>query len=205
LHVIDRALIAGIAVVAAAVLGCAGSPPVATSGDPSSSAIVTITVPPTEAATATIVATPPGAATAGPSAAASGDASDEPSASPDGSGPPKATLSVEGGDAVTGQLGTYTWGGAGSDSPWLRGAPLKAGPGEPLTMTLSDGVAAGQWTARRLPAGSEGAPGAISLGTGPGAPVTFPSPRKGTWSVQVTVEFGGGQGSASYYWRLDVK
>ena len=56
-------------------------------------------------------------------------------------------------------------------------------------MTLGDGVRHGQWTARRVPAGAEGAPGATSLGTGPGAPVTFPSPRKGTWSVEVTVEF----------------
>jgi hypothetical protein len=113
-------------------------------------------------------------------------------------------LGVEGGDPVTGQLGTYTWGDGGSDSPWLPGAPLKAAAGEPLTMTLGGGVGVARWTARRVAAGSEGAPGATSLGTGRAAPVTFPSPKKGTWSVQVTVEFEGGVGSANYYWQLDV-
>ena len=178
---IDRALIAGIAVVAAAVLGCAGSPPVATSGDPSSSAIVTITVPPTEAATATIVATPPGAATAGPSAAASGDASDEPSASPDGSGPPKATLSVEGGDAGDRAARDLHVGWRRLGQPMAARSTAEGRPRGAADHDTERRVAAGQWTARRLPAGSEGAPGAISLGTGPGAPVTFPSPRKGTW------------------------
>src|SRR4051812_23157240 len=147
-----------------------------------------------------------GATSSGPTTSrASADPSDERPASPDGSGPPQATLRVEGGDPVTGQLGTYTWGGAGSDSPWLRGAPLKAAAGEPLKMTLRDGVAIARRTARRVPAGSEGGPGATSLGMGPAGPVTFEAPKKGNWSVQVTVEFGGHQGSASYYWQLDVK
>ena len=33
--------------------------------------------------------------------------------------PPAASIAVEGGDPVTGQLGTFTWGDGGSDSPWL--------------------------------------------------------------------------------------
>ena len=37
--------------------------------------------------------------------------------------PPAATLAVEGGDPVAGQLGSFTWNGGGSDSPWLPGAP----------------------------------------------------------------------------------
>ena len=35
--------------------------------------------------------------------------------------PPAATLAAEGGDPVAGQLGSYTWAGGGSDSPWLPG------------------------------------------------------------------------------------
>ena len=47
---------------------------------------------------------------------------DAPSPSAIGDGPPDAELAAEGGDPVTGQLGTYIWAGAGSDSPWLRGS-----------------------------------------------------------------------------------
>ena len=49
--------------------------------------------------------------------------------------PPAASLAVEGGDPVTGQLGTFTWGDGGSDSPWLPGAPIAVGTGEQLTVT----------------------------------------------------------------------
>src|SRR5688500_217654 len=50
--------------------------------------------------------------------------------------PPDAFLAVEGGDPVVGQLGTYVWLDTGSDSPWLPGAPLAVGAGEPLTLGL---------------------------------------------------------------------
>jgi hypothetical protein len=51
--------------------------------------------------------------------------------------PPAATLAVEGGDPVTGQLGTFTWGDGGSDSPWLPGSPIAVGTGEQLTVTIA--------------------------------------------------------------------
>src|SRR5215203_5583816 len=51
-------------------------------------------------------------------------------------GPPVALASVEGGDSVAAQLGTYTWAGTGSDAPWLQGAPMSVGPGEVLTVAL---------------------------------------------------------------------
>jgi hypothetical protein len=50
--------------------------------------------------------------------------------------PPDAVLAAEGGDPVTGQLGTYVWLQTGSDAPWLPGAPLTVGTGEPLTVGL---------------------------------------------------------------------
>lgn len=118
--------------------------------------------------------------------------------------PPAASLAVEGGDPVVGQLGSYTWADGGSDSPWLPGTPMRAGAGEPLTVTLGDGVAVAGWTARRVPAGTSNGTGAVGLGAG-GAPVTFAAPGRGTWSVQVAVVFAADLGTAAYYWQLTVR
>ena len=126
------------------------------------------------------------------------------SQSPSSAGPPPATLAAEGGDRVAGQLGSYTWDGGGSDSPWLPGAPVDVGAGEPLTVTVADGVAVGDWSARRVPAGTANGSGAAGLGGGD-APVTFSAPGPGSWSVQVVVRFAGGLGSAAYYWQLTVR
>jgi hypothetical protein len=186
--VIPRFAVAAIGLVAILAIACSGPAAVATSPAASSEATV---VP---------IATPvPATSPSGPISAASAPASAEASG-----GPPEARLGVEGGDPVVGQLGTYIWADGGSDSPWLPGAPLTAAAGESLTMTLAGGVGAGEWTARRVPAGSEGGDGASVLGNGTGGPVTFEAPGTGAWSVQVTVQFAGDLGSASYYWRLDV-
>ena len=118
--------------------------------------------------------------------------------------PPAASLAVEGGDPVTGQLGSYTWNGGGSDSPWLPGAPMTAGAGERLTLTLADGTAVETWSARSVAAGSTDGAGATGLGEG-SAPVTFRAPPPGKWSVQVMVRFAGDLGSAAYYWKVTVR
>lgn len=118
--------------------------------------------------------------------------------------PPSATLAAEGGDGVAGQLGSFTWNGGGSDSPWLPGTPVKVGAGELLTVTVADGVVVSDWSARRVPAGTANGFGAVGLGGGP-APVAFRAPDPGSWSVQVLVRFAGGLGSASYYWQLTVR
>ena len=118
--------------------------------------------------------------------------------------PPAATLAVEGGDPVAGQLGSFTWNEGGSDSPWLPGTPVDVGAGEVLTVTIADGVAVDDWSARRVPAGTTDGVGAVRLGGGP-APVTFDAPAPGSWSVQVLVRFAGGLGSAAYYWQLTVR
>ena len=123
---------------------------------------------------------------------------------PPGDAPPEATLVVEGGDPVTGKLGAYIWADGGSDSSWLPGAPIKAGAGETLTMTLDGDLGVAGWTARRVPAGTPGGAGAGELGSGSSGPVTFSAPEKGVWSVQVNVDFAGGLGSASYYWQIEV-
>jgi hypothetical protein len=116
--------------------------------------------------------------------------------------PPVARLSAEGGDAVPGQLGTFEWGDGGSDSPWLPGAPIRVGGGEPLLVAFEGDPAIESWTARRLPVAAVPAGDPDPLGGGE-AVVTFASPAAGSWSVGVTVRFAGG-GTATYYWRLDV-
>ena len=121
-----------------------------------------------------------------------------------GTEPPAATLAVEGGDPVSGQLGTFIWGDGGSDSPWLPGSPIGIGTGERLTVALADGVGVATWSAKRVPAGTTDGSGAVGLGTG-GPPIAFDAPGAGSWSVQVTIDFDGGLGSASYYWLVTVR
>jgi hypothetical protein len=117
--------------------------------------------------------------------------------------PPDASLAAESGDPVTAQLGTYTWRDGGSDSPWLPGAGMAVGAGEPLTVTLEPAVAIGSWKARLVPAAAEGPAGAAVLGQGSG-PLVFTAPAPGAWTVEVAVVFADGLGDATYFWRLDV-
>lgn len=116
--------------------------------------------------------------------------------------PPAASLAAEGGDPVVGQLGSFTWGDGGSDSPWLPGAPIAVGAGEPLSVTLADETAVATWTAVRAPAASTSGAGATAAGEGSGA-IGFAVAEPGRWTVAVTIGFVRG-GSATYYWRLDV-
>jgi len=118
--------------------------------------------------------------------------------------PPDASIAVDGGDPVVGQLGSFTWLDGGSDSPWLPGAPIEIGAGEPLTVTLGDGVNVVDWTARRVPAGTTDGTGVALLGEG-GPPVAFAAPGPGAWSTQVTIRFADDIGSATYYWQLTVR
>ena len=117
--------------------------------------------------------------------------------------PPDALLAAEGGDPVIGHLGTYTWLNGGSDGPWLRGAPITVGAGEPLTVTFRPASDIESWQVRSIPAGADET-GSISLGEGVGQP-TFQAPAAGSWTVDVTVTFHVENGRADYYWRLDVQ
>jgi hypothetical protein len=141
-----------------------------------------------------------------PSAASSSAAAPSPSvaASFSANEPPAAYLAVEGGDPVTGQLGTFIWGDGGSDSPWLPGSPIAVGTGELLTVTIAVPIGVATWSAKRIPEGATGGSGATGLGTG-GPPIAFDAPEAGTWSVQVIVDFDGGLGSATYYWLVTVR
>jgi len=118
--------------------------------------------------------------------------------------PPDALLSAEGGDPVVGQLGTYIWLESGSDSPWLPGAPIAVGAGEPLSVSLVPDGDIRAWAARYVPADAGGPAGAVSLGEGAGSP-GFAAPGPGAWTVELFVEFAAGAGDARYFWRLEVE
>lgn len=128
------------------------------------------------------------------------------SATPASSQPPAASLIVEGGDPVAGQLGSYTWAGGGSDSPWLPGADVALAAGEPITVALDPAIPIADWTASRVDAGVVDGTGAIALGSGSGS-IAFSGPEAetGSWSVQVDVHFADDLGSAAYYWRLTIE
>ncbi|MEA2609608.1 MAG: hypothetical protein QOJ75_1851 [Chloroflexota bacterium] len=162
-------------------------------------------------------ATPSGSSSVGPAASDEPVASVapstmptvEPSASPAAEAsraqPPRASIAVDGGDPVEGQLGSYSWFGQGSDAPWLDGRPIHIGAGERLTLTLADPVAVVNWTASRVQPGNRDGFGAVGMGQGSGSPVAFDAPPPGSWSVGVTVWFGGNRGSAAYYWLVEVR
>jgi hypothetical protein len=103
-----------------------------------------------------------------------------------------------------GQLGTYVWFDSGTDSPWLHGAAMAVGAGEPLTVTLVPAGDLATWRARYVPAAASGPTNAVALGEGSGD-AAFPAPGRGSWTVEVAVVFAVGAGSASYFWRLEVE
>lgn len=138
------------------------------------------------------------------SALSGGPPTDGPSAVPGRDAPPDALLAAEGGDPVAGQLGTYVWLETGSDSPWLPGAPLAVGAGEPLTVSLVPDGEVRAWVARYVLAAAGGPEGATSLGEDAGSP-RFNAPGPGAWTVEVFVEFALGVGNARYFWRLEVE
>ncbi len=188
--------VASTALVAAILAGCGGgggsSGEPATSGSPMASATVSASAP--------VSASPP-ILTPGSAALPT----DPPSVGMPGRDvPPDASLAAEGGDPVLGQLGSYVWLETGSDAPWLPGAPITVGAGEPLSVRFEPDGAIARWRARYVPAGQTDPQGATSLGEGAGEPA-FPAPAAGSWTAEVTVDFGPDVGSASYFWRLDVQ
>jgi len=118
--------------------------------------------------------------------------------------PPAASIAVEGGDAVVGQLGSFGWKNGGSDGPWLDGSPIHVGAGERLVLTLAEPVAIDTWQVSRVLPGSRDGMGSVGMAEGSGEPVTFVAPPPGSWSVSVNVLFADNLGSAAYYWLIEV-
>jgi hypothetical protein len=129
---------------------------------------------------------------------------DSPVAEPQMAEPPPASIAVEGGDPVIGQLGTFTWGNSGSDAPWLNGSPMQAGQGERLTMTLAEPVTIGAWSVSRVPPGNRDGIGAVMMQEGSEWPLSFEAPPAGQWSVEVSVRFADNRGAALYFWMIEV-
>jgi hypothetical protein len=119
--------------------------------------------------------------------------------------PPDGLLSVEGGDSITGQQGTWSWRNASSDAPWLPGQPIHVGVGERLTFALAELVPIESWQVARVPPASvPGNDGLVEMGDGDGGAISFAAPPPGTWSVSVHVRFGDDLGDATYYWAVTV-
>jgi hypothetical protein len=121
--------------------------------------------------------------------------------------PPDARLAVEGGDPVVGDLGSFTWLNAGSDSPWLPGEPIAVGAGEILTIELDPPIAIQEWSAtRRLWPLPTDALAEAPVGRGVlGDAISFAAPPPGSWSVHVSVWFASNRGQASYFWQIEVR
>ena len=132
-----------------------------------------------------------------------------PSPSPTGdppapTGPPAASLTVDGGDPVTGQLGTYLWMDGGSDSPWLPGAEVAVGIGEPFVVSLDPSTGVAAWRARLGPAGADRPAQTRIVGEGVDEP-RLVATEAGRWLLVIDMTFARRRGSASYFWELDVQ
>lgn len=120
-------------------------------------------------------------------------------------GPPAALLAGTSGAPAEGELGSYVWAGAGSDSPWIVPPPVRAvRTAGPYAVTFRPQLRVGGWKAAWAPvdggaagdpAGAREGDGGTILVDGPGLP--------GTWSLKVDVRFAAGS-HASWYWRLVV-
>jgi hypothetical protein len=128
----------------------------------------------------------------------------DPSLEPPMPQPPAASIAVEGGDPVEGQLGTFTWQNSGSDSPWLDGSPIRVGSGEQLTLMLDDPVEIDTWTVSRVQPGNRDGIGAVRMAEALHGPVIFDAPPAGIWSVEVSVRFADELGTALYFWQIAV-
>ena len=151
--------------------------------------------------------------TATPPTAGAGATAGSPAASESEAGqPPAAFLAVDGRGSVEGELGSYTFGAAGSDSPWLPARALDgvaAAPGARLIITLAGGQPIGTWSAVIAAAGDDQAVNKRALGEsqagGLGPAITLPAPSRGDWVLMVQLAYGDGSGSGAYYWEINVR
>ena len=181
--------------------GCSSGPlPASPEVTATATASATASVAPSASAEpSTALASPTLAATAPPPTPRASPTADPPAPT----GPPAASLSVDGGDPVTGQLGTYLWMDGGSDSPWLPGAEVAVGIGEPFAVTLDPSIGIESWQARLGPAGADRPAETRLVGEGVDEP-RLVATEAGRWLLVIDTTFVRGLGSASYFWELDV-
>jgi hypothetical protein len=122
-----------------------------------------------------------------------GDATPEASAPQ----PPVARLSVPPAPGTPGALGSYTWLGTGSDSPWLPGAAASLPRGKTASVTFEPPLPVVSWRVRR----GTGPDGALTLvAQGAAGPIEFVVPDAAT-TIELAVDYGSA-GSVIWYWAL---
>jgi hypothetical protein len=122
---------------------------------------------------------------------------------------PGAELSVDGGEPIPGELGTYVYGERGSDAPWLPATaldPVAAAPGAALEVKLSGGLGlAGGRAIFAAAADTEGTQPRGLEATSDGQRLRLVGPPAGSWVLSVEVDYPDGLGSGAYFWRLEVR
>jgi hypothetical protein len=111
--------------------------------------------------------------------------------------PPDAFLTVDPMPRVRGALGTYTWLGTGSDSPWLPGTPVVLPAGRTARVVLEPPIEPVTWRMRK---GAADGSGIAALASGSGSRIEFTVPR-GATTVALEVDFGA-TGSAAWFWAV---
>jgi hypothetical protein len=158
------------------------------------------------------VATPSSTTPAVPLTAPSVTATASGVASPTDSQPPGAILAVNGQGNHAGVLGTYVYRGAGSDAPWLAARALSSigvPAGGRLVVRLADQRLIGAWSARVAPAGDDQGVMVRGLADQPdenarSAVIELLAPAPGSWVLAVSLDYGDGSGSGSYFWLVEV-
>lgn len=125
--------------------------------------------------------------------------------------PPDAVLSLPDGKQQAGALGSYFYGGAAADAPWLpaRVLPkLEAQPGSVLVLAVPT-LEFVSWGARYADAADEDADVINPLASGGDggaalSEVTLPAPPRGSWVLAVQLYFADEEGDATYYWHVRV-
>jgi hypothetical protein len=129
---------------------------------------------------------------------------------PDAVTPPAAVLSVDGAPAVAGELGSYTYLGRGSDSPWLPAPmlePVQVGAaGDRLMARLANGEPIAGGRARVARAADTQGMRTETLGLSQEQQsVVIVGPGPGSWVLAVELDYADGAGSGAYFWRLEVR
>ena len=189
--VVRRHVLAVLLPIALAACGTAGPASPIPSPTPSAPAPATASTTVEASASPTVTASTPLASALQP----------DPTLTP----PPDATLQVDGGDPVIGELGSWTWMNAGSDAPYLPGFPIHVGAGERLVFTMTVPVPIESWYVQRVPPSSiPNSTGVVGMGEGIGDTIWFEAPPDGTWALSVSVLFANSRGGAAYYWQVTV-
>ena len=119
--------------------------------------------------------------------------------------PTAATLGGLSTGAADGNEGSFSWGALVSDTPWIVGPDAgTALPGARLEVGFRPALLATTWQAHWAPVAGDAAGDPVDGGSGGGGPVLVRAPgTAGSWSLQLTAEFGASR-TATWYWRLRV-